>query len=411
MTIDVLAVIYAPLEKYPPSLNQVALFAEAGLRVAVIDCFHPRITLFSFSGHYPVRRIRGAHYTEQHRERLPRGAVRFWRLCEFKAKLERCIRQLNPKIVIAYDTYAMFLLGAMRSREPRPLVVWHFHELPAAASGRRIGGVVGFAERAILSNAHKVDVWMVADSGRAQILSNTLSAPRAQFVVMNCPRRLEQLPNGQLRRRLRDLTFTSRRIVLFQGALDISRCVETMIKSVKRWPLDAGLVFLGPVEKAYKETLLHCAKTEGYERRIIFLDPVPYEEIFSYTVDADVACCLVRGGGDKNWEFSAGAVNKRFEYMAAGVPQVTNHGPGLTEIIHDTQCGLLVAHDSPEEVGDAIAHLLENHALRQQMAMNARRAHLASYNYEAQLKGPLDLFLSWIAEDDTKLRQRHLTAG
>jgi hypothetical protein len=38
--LDVLAIIRAPLELYPPSLHQVGLLAEAGLRVAVVDTVH-----------------------------------------------------------------------------------------------------------------------------------------------------------------------------------------------------------------------------------------------------------------------------------------------------------------------------------------------------------------------------------
>jgi len=396
MSVDVLAVIYAPLEKYPPTINQVALLAESGLRVAVVDCYYPGAACVAFGGNHPVQRIRAGRYTEQFREPLPNGAVRLLRLLRFKSRLYHYIRRARPKVVIAYDTYAFYLVGTLENVVPRPRLVWHFHELPGFMSLMHMGGMVGQAEKFIRRAAHRADMWIVPDSDRAALLSKAVRPPRESFVVMNCPRRLGTLPGGNLKERLRQTGFRPRKIVLFQGSIDGSRCLETLLASMSRWPADAGLVLLGPVESGYKARLLRQAMESGMSDRVLFLDPVPYRDVFSYTVDADVCCCLVQQVDNMNWDYSAGAINKRFEYMAVGVPQVTNRGTGMAGIVSEPNAGLLVDPRDSGEVGDAVRKLLIDESMHATMARDARKAHLSIFNYEAQFRAPLELFTKWV---------------
>ena len=76
--------------------------------------------------------------------------------------------------------------------------------------------------------------------------------------------------------------------------------------------------------------------------------------------------------------YSSGASNKRFEYMAVGVPQITNQGPGMDEIITRPNCGALADPSSPEDIGLTIARLLQDTTLRKQLSDNARKAHLGA---------------------------------
>ena len=57
-------------------------------------------------------------------------------------------------------------------------------------------------------------------------------------------------------------------------------------------------------------------------------------------------------------EYSAGASNKRFEYAALGIAQVTNAGPGMEEIFGDTGIASLLETVNPESIGREIARLL-----------------------------------------------------
>jgi hypothetical protein len=71
--LDVQAVIRAPLEQYPPSVHQVALLAEAGLSVAVIDTWHLQLQEIRFPSR--VQRIHVGPHTLLFMERLPISKV------------------------------------------------------------------------------------------------------------------------------------------------------------------------------------------------------------------------------------------------------------------------------------------------------------------------------------------------
>jgi glycosyltransferase involved in cell wall biosynthesis len=86
--------------------------------------------------------------------------------------------------------------------------------------------------------------------------------------------------------------------------------------------------------------------------------------------------------------YTAGAVNKRFEYMALGVPQIANTGPGMSEVIEDSGAGVLVDCEDPASIGEKICSLLSNPEWRRRIALNARQAHLEKYCYEVQF-GPV----------------------
>ena len=96
---------------------------------------------------------------------------------------------------------------------------------------------------------------------------------------------------------------------------------------------------------------------------------------------------------NESWRYSAGAINKRFEYMALGLPQVTTNGPGVSEIVEANQVGVCVEPRNPVAIGSAIRQLLDDAELRGRLSESARKQHLERFNYEIQFAE----VSSWIA--------------
>jgi glycosyltransferase involved in cell wall biosynthesis len=71
---------------------------------------------------------------------------------------------------------------------------------------------------------------------------------------------------------------------------------------------------------------------------------------------------------------SEGSPNVLLEALAAGLPVVAAAVGGVPEIATDEQNALLVRARCPEALGDALARLLEDTALRERLAASARRA-------------------------------------
>ena len=384
---DVLAILRAPLEAYPPSLNQVRLLARRGVRVAVAELSPSLPTNDALAGEIGVQR----HRLGQARV-LEKPAPIARRLADhvrFSRGVRDLLKRLRPAVVLAYDPNAMLASGRREAGGDAPYTIWHFHELfdPAAAAlgplGRR---AIRFAD----AHAREADCVVFPDAHRASAYQERIGHALDVEIVMNCPLRVadDALPADALRPRLASLGLDQHApIVLFQGWIGRSRAIAEVIASMAHWPDDARLVLIGPVREGAQRALEADARTHGVARRVHFLGPVPYTELMSYTVGADVGLSLVssRADGDPNWRYTAGALNKRFEYMAAGVPQIASVGPGMAEVIEHPGVGVLVDPDDPEAIGAAIADLLSDRERRIAMGRRAREAHLTRFAYEHQM--------------------------
>ena len=393
-SLDVLAVIVAPLEMYPPSLYQVELMAEAGLSVGVIDRYHADYEPAAFKGQRPVLRIRPCRHTLSYKELFPALPIRMWERVRFQGSLIKAIHRYKPKVIIAYDDFACHMLGnALVGMRP-PRIICHFHELSHYAYGDGAGAWAAYKYSRRF--ARDADLVVFPDAHRAAVFAAQAKLKKMPAVVMNCPRRMEDLPANKLRFNHEKLQNSALRVIYFHGVIEANRGIEETVHSMKDWSPDSVFVLVGPGREAYKKSLSALGKALGVDLRILFVDPVPLSELASLTVGAEIACALFPEKTDNlNFRFLAGASNKRFQYMAAGVPQITNHGPGMKEIIDKPLCGLLVDPKSPTQIGEAAARLLNDHSLRAYLATNARKAHLERFNYEHQFAGVLSRIFDW----------------
>ena len=393
--LDCLAVIRAPLEQYPPSLNQVALLAEAGLRVGVVDLSHPDYTLWPFLTNCAVERIQPCRHTSFYKENPPNPAARLSRALKFQACVRRLIRCRQPKVVLAHDPPAMWAVGNLWREKEHPKLVWHFHELClrshklSLSSGSR---ATNFA----FQNGDQVDLITFPDAGRAEVFMRQSGLRKRPKVIVNCPRKLSQLPEDRLAARLSEHGLGGCQAVYFHGWIGPSRCLDVVLASMKYWPANAVFVVVGPIAKDYRQALLALAGNLKVQTRVLFIGSLPYTEVLHLAAGAIVGCSLVADEDDPNWVYSSGAINKRFEYMAVALPQVANVGHGMSEIIERTNAGILVDSASPDAVGKAINALLTNKALRHEMGESARKAHLDEYHYEHQFAPILDQIRKWV---------------
>jgi glycosyltransferase involved in cell wall biosynthesis len=119
----------------------------------------------------------------------------------------------------------------------------------------------------------------------------------------------------------------------------------------------------------------------GLNHRVIFLPPVPSEELPGVTVDADMGFILFRNTC-LNHYYSL--PNKLYEYMMAGVPIISSNFPELSRVLGEAENGITVNPDSPEAIAAAVDMLAGDHASRSTMGVNGRAAALERYNWEPQ---------------------------
>jgi glycosyltransferase involved in cell wall biosynthesis len=376
----------ANVERYPPVLHQLRVLSE------FCDC-----TVLDDLGMDEDKPLHSSDVVKRERIRSTRliqslgtlGKLR--NVLSFSAEFDRLLR-CGPNISIAYDPYAAAELLWRRESSLKRVV--HLHELLDVNAGGRADRL---SVRYIRNHLCEADLVIVPDAHRARLTQSFAKLSKRPTVVMNCPALLLELPSSRLLPSLRERGFETSRIVHYQGSVGAEHGLELIIDSMQYWPSDSVFVIVGGGKKEYVTALRARAASIGMGDRLVLLGLVPYSDVFSFAVGASVGLTLL-DCSIKNWRFSAGASNKRFEYVALGIPQITNAGPGMHDVFGEEQLAIIVDDLTPQSLGCRIASVLGNPEFRAATSYRARSAHIRKYNYESQFAPVAERLRSWLYE-------------
>jgi glycosyltransferase involved in cell wall biosynthesis len=165
---------------------------------------------------------------------------------------------------------------------------------------------------------------------------------------------------------------------------------------MRYWPTDAVFVLVGDGRTAVQQELRELARREAVAARVLFVGRVPYTDVLSFAVGASLGVTLL-DPINSNLELCAGASNKRFEYAALGIPQVTNSGAGMQRLFESPGIAVLVDVADVAMIGQTIAQLLLNSSLASTIGERARSVHLSRYNYETQFAPVVECINKWVS--------------
>lgn len=373
---------------YPPVINQAALLCREN-RVTLLDTCEEASSLLGLpSGVQQVQIGVGTANSPLNRRLALLQSL--WRYAgEFGRQMRR-----RPDAVIAYDMDAAYLLLRRATPGKGPLKIVHFHEYPEQA--QYFGSYFGlFAWNYVRRHLRRADLVVMPDKHRAMLVQGMFGLPETPLVVMNCPRRLSELPQSRLLPLLRERGLPLSQVVHYQGSVAPDHNFERLIESMRFWPGEAVLSVVGRGNEDYINGLRRLSREVGVEERVVFVGRVPYEQVFSYAVGAAIGVNFLEGRY-LQWKYSAGASNKRFEYVALGIPQLTNDLPGVRELFVQTGVARTAPYDNAEGIGRAVAAYLEDledDQTRRAVHEQARALHLEWFNYEEQIK-PLEEFIA-----------------
>lgn len=276
------------------------------------------------------------------------------------------LRQQRPTCEIDFDPVGVVV--GERAFGQTDITIHHHHEILFKDNrGRYISKA-----REAIGNA---DVIIVADEDRRQLMEAEDPPPRRSITVRNAPT-VADVVNGNIRR-------TEAFSVVYFGSVGPAQCLDTALKSMKDWPDDVCLHIYGARPDGYTAELLKMAKTLGVAERIVFESWVSTRQLLPAVAQHHLALTLLRPLND-NWRYSAGASNKRFQAMAAGVPQISDNGIGVEELIYEAGAGVCVNPDDPSAVAEAV-NAYYSDPIRVETEGKKGRAHITdSLNYERE---------------------------
>lgn len=239
-------------------------------------------------------------------------------------------------------------------------------------------------ERKYISRADSV---IAVTPLRGKEMLKMYPAIRNLQIVENAPETSVKLPaKGKLRKMIKADSNTI--IALYQGVICPERGLEELLEAA-RFTTNPNIRFVIIGMDAWNGTLQEMAAGMGVSDKVIFLPPVPSEELPEITVDADMGFILFRNTC-LNHYYSL--PNKLYEYMMAGVPIISSDFPELNRVISEVDSGLTVNPESPEEIYKAVEKLANDGEMRKKMSSNGRRAALEKYNWEPQSKILRDIY-------------------
>ena len=138
------------------------------------------------------------------------------------------------------------------------------------------------------------------------------------------------------------LDYHGKKIILYQGALNIGRGLEWIIDTM---PFVHNAVFVIIGDGLITNKLKERVNKLQLQDKVFFLGRISGSELYKYTPSADLGVCLLENRG-LNYYYSL--PNRIFDYLNAGVPVLATDFPEISNIVNHHKTGILINRYEPE---------------------------------------------------------------
>ncbi len=265
--------------------------------------------------------------------RDPNKIKNFYNHIRFNFQAAEKIKEISPGAVVCVELYGALSGALARFRQTVPKFVFDCNEL-----FMQMG--MGRTKQMFWSPIHnwifrRADVVMHAEEQRLLYCQKMYKSKAEHFL-------LENLPQGSAGTRLADKNRSGGPLrAVYLGALLPDRCCEEVIKAFAGIPPEiASCDFIGfgaPADEQSLKDLLSELKIA----HVRFLPPVKHSEMFEVLTQYDAGLAFYE---NINLNQYYCAPNKIYDYLACGVPVISNDYPGLKKVLEDNRVGVCV-HD------------------------------------------------------------------
>ena len=183
-----------------------------------------------------------------------------------------------------------------------------------------------------------------------------------------------------------DSTQTVEKFILYQGAVNEARGFEFLIPAMQ-W-VNCKLVICG--DGNFMPQLKKLISDYKLENKIELKGMLLPDEIWKISRQATIGIALAEREGLNQY---LALPNKFFDYVHAGLPQITMSYPEYRKINEQFEVALLINDLYPKKIADAINNLLTDEVLRNKLKLNCLKAR-EELNWQHEEKKLLSFYQS-----------------
>lgn len=205
------------------------------------------------------------------------------------------------------------------------------------------------------------------------------------YVIKNLPKRLVKtsLPHPAERP-------IDKRVILLQGAgINIDRGAEELVLAMQYLP-NAVLWIIGSGDVF--DILKEMIKNHHLEERVIIFGRLPYDQLTSYTMAADLGISIDK---DTNPNYRFSLPNKLFDYIRCQTPVLVSRLPEIAQVVEQYNIGDFIDNHDPKHIAEKIDTLFCNKKLMEQYRENCLVAS-DELTWEHQLDTLKEIYLPFL---------------
>lgn len=203
----------------------------------------------------------------------------------------------------------------------------------------------------------------------------TVCKPIAEIYEKKCGIHMQVVRNAPIAKESpattpNHLSFEGKKMLLYQGAVNVGRGLEWIIDAM---PFLDNAVFCIVGDGDIFNDIKKRIQLLGVEDRVFLLGKIPFEELYAYTISADLGISLLENRG-LNYFYSL--PNRIFDFAQAEVPVLATDFPEIRNVVEGYGIGTLIDHYEPEYLAETIKNVLsewENKADKKRIFERAKQ--------------------------------------
>jgi glycosyltransferase involved in cell wall biosynthesis len=176
-----------------------------------------------------------------------------------------------------------------------------------------------------------------------------------------------------------------KKILLYQGAVNVGRGIEWTIDAM---PYIDNAIFYVAGDGDILQRLQNYVVEKQLHDKVVFLGRIPFEELHTYTVSADLGISLLE---DKGLNYYYSLPNRIFDFMHAQAPIIATDFPEIHHVVAGSGTGVLIDNHDPETLAQSIQAALTEWENKSDKSTIFEKA-CKQYNWETEEKKLLKIF-------------------